>query len=364
MNQDTSGERRAKAAGQAAQWLVAIQSEELSSQERADFIDWLRESPLHVSEMLHACRLHRDLRAFHKWDEIAAAGDQDSGRVVDLLTRQQPGDSQIPESVERAGNARRTVGIAVAAAAAAGAVYAVIAAVSFGQTTLRTQLAERREVTLSDGSVVDLAPSSEVRVRYRAHSRSVILDRGQALFHVARNPGRPFTVEASGTQVRAVGTVFDVERTEQSVSVTVVEGRVTVTEQPDPRDSGGASPEQSTDVSLGADEQIVISATGGLNTVHKVRGEVAIAWTAGQLIFDNESVAEIARRFNLYNRTQIVLLDQNLAARRISGQFRATDPESFVAFVQSAGGVYVERPSTEQIILGRAVPGTAAPARP
>jgi len=219
-------------------------------------------------------------------------------------------------------------------------------------------------VTLSDGSVVDLAPSSEVRVRYRAHSRSVVLDRGQALFHVAKNPERAFTVEASGTRVRAVGTVFDVERTEQSVSVTVVEGRVTVTEQPDTLDSGSASPEESTNVSLGADEQIVISATGGLNTVHKVRGEMAIAWAAGQLIFDNESVAEIARRFNLYNRTQIVLLDQNLAARRISGQFRATDPESFVAFVQSAGGVYVERPSAEQIILGRAAPGTDGLTRP
>lgn len=362
MNHDTSEEHRAKAAGQAAQWLVAIQAEELSSQERAAFIDWLRESPLHVSEMLHACRLHRDLRAFRKWDEIAAASDQETGRVVNLPARQQARVSQIGESAARGRSARRTVGIAVAAAAAA--VCAVIAAVSFGQTTLRTQLGERREVTLSDGSVVDLAPSSEVRVRYQVHARSVILDRGQALFHVAKNPGRPFTVEVWGARVRAVGTVFDVERTEQSVSVTVVEGRVTVTEQPDAPDSGAASSEESRNVSLGADEQIVISATGGLNTVHKVRGEMAIAWAAGQLIFDNESVAEIARRFNLYNRTQIVLLDQNLAARRISGQFRATDPESFVAFVQSAGGVYVERPSTERIVLGRAPSGTDGSARP
>jgi transmembrane sensor len=361
MNHDTSDEHRARAAGQAAQWLVAIQSEELSSQERAAFIDWLRESPLHVSEMLHACRLHRDLRAFRKWDEIAVVSDQESTRVVNLLTRQPARDSQIAESALPGRSAGRTVGIALATAAAA--VCAVIGVVAFGQTTLRTQLGERREVTLSDGSVVDLAPSSEVRVRYRVHSRSVLLDRGQALFHVAKNAERPFTVEASGTQVRAVGTVFDVERTEQSVSVTVVEGRVTVTEQPDAHDSGGASPEEGTNVSLGADEQIVISATGGLNTVHKVKGEMAIAWAAGQLIFDNESVAEIARRFNLYNRTQIVLLDQNLAARRISGQFRATDPESFVAFVQSAGGVYVERPSAERIVLERA-PGTDGSARP
>jgi transmembrane sensor len=361
MNHDTSDEHRAKAVEQAAQWLVAMQSEELSGQERADFIDWLRESPLHVSEMLHACRLHRDLRAFRKWDEIAAMRNQEPNRVVHLLARQQARDFKFIERPQRKRSARLAVGVAVAAGAAA---CAVIAVVSYGQTTLRTQLGERREVTLSDGSVVELAPSSEVRVRYRVHSRSVVLDHGQALFHVAKNPERPFTVEASGTQVRAVGTVFDVERTEQSVSVTVVEGRVTVTEEPDARDLGDMSSGQGTNVSLGADEQIVISSTGELNAVHKVKGEMATAWAAGQLIFDNESVAEITRRFNLYNRTQIVLRDKNLASLRISGEFRATDPESFVAFVQSAGGVYVERPTAEQIILERAPPGPDGSARP
>jgi transmembrane sensor len=362
MNHDSSDEHRAQAVGQAVQWLVAMQSEELSGQERADFVDWLRESPLHVSEMLHACRLHRDLRAFRKWDEIAAGSDRELNRVVHLSARQQGGDSKFVESSERKRTERRTVGIAAVVAPAA--VCAVIAVVSLGQTTLRTQLGERREVTLSDGSVVELAPSSEVRVRYRTHSRSVFLDRGQALFHVAKNTERPFTVEASGTQVRAVGTVFDVERTEQNVSVTVVEGRVTVTEQPDTRNPSRLSSGEGTNVSLGADEQIVISSTGALNTVHKVKGEMAIGWAAGQLIFDNESVAEISRRFNLYNRTQIILLDQELGSLRISGEFRATDPESFVAFIQSAGGVSVQRPTAEQIILGRVPTGIEVSARP
>ena len=360
MTPNTTRELRTKAAEQAAQWLVDMQSGELSSQERAEFIDWLRASPLHVSELLHAFRLHRDLIAFANWDDVDAAGDLDADRVVSL-TRRLGGDSR---DIRREGGrrTRRTVGIAACAAG-----IAAIAGVTFAwlaQSAYRTQLGERREVTLSDTSVVDLAPLSAIQVRYRAHSRSVVLERGQALFHVAKNPERPFTVEASGTRVRAVGTVFDVERTEHSVSVTVVEGRVTVTEQRDIRASRGAAADTSTNVSLGADEQIVISSTGKVNAVHKVKGEVEIAWVAGQLIFDDDSVAEIARRFNLYNRTQIVLRDQELAARRISGVFSATDPESFVAFVQSAGGVNVERPSADQIILGRAFVGADSPARP
>jgi transmembrane sensor len=361
MRQDTSSEHRRQAAEQAARWLVVMQSEELSGQERADFIDWLRESPLHVLEMLHACRVHRDLSAFRKWDGIAKLTHQDAARVVSLVARPPARESQVVNTHERGRRVRLAVGIAACITAAVGALFAIE---WLGQITLRTQLGEQHEVTLSDGSVVDLAPFSEVRIRYRVHARSVVLVRGQALFHVAKNAGRPFTVEASGTQVRAVGTLFDVERKEQSVSVTVVEGRVTVTGQSDARGALGTSLEQSPAVSLGADEQIVISSSGGLNAVHKVKGEMEIAWAAGQLVFEHESVAEIARRFNLYNRMQIIVLDQNLAARPITGMFRATDPDSFVAFVQSVSGVAVERPNAEQIILGRAPPAVDSPAHP
>jgi transmembrane sensor len=351
MSHDHSQEQRTRVAEQAAYWLVAIQTGELSSQERADFIDWLRASPLHVSEMLHALRLHRDLSAFPRWSGLERTDNLDASRVVSLLTRQQPRGAKDIEADERRRRTRRAM--VLAACAASAAACALFAFGWLGQTTLRTQLGERREVTLNDGSVVDLAPLSEVHVRYRAHLRSLVLEHGQALFHVAKNPERPFTVEASGTQVRAVGTVFDVERRKEGVCVTVVEGRVTVTEQRDGRGLSATAVDALTDVSLGADEQIVISSTGAVNSVRKVRGEVEIAWAAGQLIFDNESVADIARRFNLYNRTQIELLDPELAARRISGVFSASDPESFVAFVQSAGRVSVERPSSNRIVLGR-----------
>jgi transmembrane sensor len=348
VNEYTHKERRLKAAEHAAHWLVALQSEELSSQERADFIDWLRESPLHVSEMLHACRLHRDLSAFSKWDRVAPFSDDQLSRVIRLLPRQQHTRTPIPRIrtwVRRSASlAACVVGLAI---------LSVIVVAQLGQTVWKTQWGERREVTLSDGSIMDLAPYSEVRVRYEVNARMIALDHGEALFHVAKNADRPFIVQAAHTRVRAVGTVFNVERSDQGVSVTVVEGQVTVTQQPaDTRGSGAHDASAATDVSLGVDEQLVISSAGEATAIRKVKGEMEVAWAAGQLIFDNESVADIARRFNLYNRIQIQVLDRDLAARRVSGMFRATDPDSFVAFVQSAGDVSVARPDANVIQLG------------
>jgi len=165
------------------------------------------------------------------------------------------------------------------------------------------------------------------------------------LFHVAKSPGRPFVVQAALTRVRAVGTVFNVESGDRGVSVTVVEGRVAVSQQP-------VSHAGATALSLGADEQVSISPSGRATPVRKVQSEAEVGWASGQLVFENETVAEIARRFNLYNRTQIQVLDTELAAQRISGMFRASDPGSFVAFVRLVTGARVSQRDVEHITLG------------
>lgn len=345
-------ERRLKAAEQAAGWLLVLQSGQLSRQERAEFVDWLRESPLHIAEMLRACRLHRDLSEFARWEEIEPFNDQQGGQVVRLLPSHGLKDVPAPVTQSAGWTARRAV--LLAACVAGIAILSVTVVARFGQIVLRTQSGERREATLADGSIVDLAPDSTVRVRYEAKERIVALERGEALFHVAKNPNRPFIVQAAATRVRAVGTVFNVERNQQGVSVTVVEGRVAVTQQQQPAWPGfRARPAvATTGLSLGMDEKVTISTAGNVMPVHKVNGQTEIAWAAGQLIFDNEPVSDVVRRFNLYNRVQLRVLDPKLAARRVSGAFRATDPDSFVAFVASAGGATVARPDADVILLG------------
>jgi transmembrane sensor len=347
VNHLTAKERRLQAAEDAANWLVALQSDELSTQERSEFIDWLRESPLHVSEMLHACRLRRDLGAFDKWSAIAPLVEPETNRVIRLLPHR-------AEAVMASPTKRLTSRAMGLAACVLGAAILSSALYSwFGETTWQTQLGERREVTLADGSIMDLAPASKVRVRYESKSRLISLDRGEALFHVTKDPNRPFIVQAARTKVRAVGTIFNVEHLDQGVSITVVEGRVTVSDQQPETHRSAADRSASTNVSLGVDEQVLVSSTGRATPIRKVKGEMEVAWAAGQLIFDDELVAEIVRRFNLYNRVQIRVTDPQLANRRVGGMFRATDPDSFIAFVESAGGVSVQRPSPDVIILGR-----------
>ena len=93
---------------------------------------------------------------------------------------------------------------------------------------IQTERGEVREVALADGSVVRVDPESLLRVNYGPQLRRVYLERGRALFHVAKDPQRPFFVRADDTTVRAVGTEFGVEQGRDKVVITVAEGKVAV----------------------------------------------------------------------------------------------------------------------------------------
>ena len=346
MSGDSQQARRLRAASEAARWLMLLQIGELSGEQRSEFIDWLRESPLHVAEMLHMCRQHRDLLAFTKWRQIAqvAAPAQDAMVVPFPMQHLEP-----PGRIEKH---RQRRPLLIAAGVAMLALIGALLLVDAHQSAVRTQAGERREITLVDGSVVDLAPNSDLRVRFDLKQRFVSLERGEALFHVAKNPSRPFIVEAGDTRVRAVGTAFSVARKSTQVSVTVVEGRVTVSQTPSlVRRLRSTSSSGPAEVALGADQQVVFSPAQGAAPVQQVKGEVEIAWSNGYLLFDNESVGKIAERFNSYNRVQIRILDPELAKRKVSGMFKATDPESFAAFVESEIGPRVQR-DPDVIVLG------------
>ena len=71
-----------------------------------------------------------------------------------------------------------------------------------------------------------------MRLHFSADLRGVELVSGQANFEVAKDASRPFVVTAGGSEVRAVGTQFDVYKTADKVTVTLIEGKVAVKEEP------------------------------------------------------------------------------------------------------------------------------------
>jgi transmembrane sensor len=379
---DTS-ERRRRASSEAAEWFARLQAGEMERSGRQQFVEWLRESHIHVTEMLRIAQINGELEHFQHWARISTGPRTAEDNLVRLPMPRDEGS--LPHARRKRGWGRN-IGLFASATAV---VLIVTGAMMFSKTrgqVIETERGERREVVLSDGTVLQVDPETRLRVKYADDVRRVLLERGRALFRVARSASRPFVVQADDTTVRAVGTAFGVEQQPHRVVVTVVEGKVAVfpsdigtgkprpiaSTPPSPSDaegrngmsaqrqkSGGPAarlPEGAHDsqrtLFLTADQQVTVASSGAVEPVQEVDSHRALAWAEGRLIFQNESLGAAVVEFNRYNRVQLAVADPALAAKPVSGVFNATDPEAFVAFLKSATAVEVVRDGDRSITIG------------
>lgn len=190
---------------------------------------------------------------------------------------------------------------------------------------LATQIGEQYRAALPDGSRVELNTGSRVAMTFSRAARDLRLDAGEALFAVAHDPARPFTVRTRLGDVRAVGTVFSV-RTDRGLDVMVEEGRVEVLR------------EGQVVARIAAGERYMLSAAGEARRASQSAEEMsrALAWRDGSIAFAGETLAQASAELNRYNRVRIVVGDPRAAAYRLGGYFRATDPDAFVAALEQS----------------------------
>jgi len=182
-----------------------------------------------------------------------------------------------------------------------------------------------RTVTLADQSQVTLDADSAIDVDFSRGERHVRLRRGAAFFSVT-HAGEPFVVDAEKGQARVLGTQFEVRLQPSGAQVTVLSGRVGVIAEQ------GAAQQV-----LTAGQQVAYGA-GRAEPLHGVDSEAQLAWRQGWLNYYKASLAEVVQDLRRYYPGRIIVLNDDLAARRISGSFPSEDPQAVLASLQSALG--------------------------
>lgn len=337
-------ERVALLSEEAAEWFLRLQDKRAAAADQREYLEWLKTSPEHIAEAIRIGQLHTLLASLKP---ITVSTGAETRNVVHLPPRDAPSAQQETE-VERGLWRRWSMVAAVCAIVVAGIVGAAVQ-LGWFDGTIETEASEWRHFTLADGSKVSAGPRTRLRVEFDQSRRLIYQPQGEALFVVAKDPTRPFYVDAGLAIVRAVGTEFGVIRKRDEVLVTVSEGTVAVTQAREPSwfgsDAGKAQSrhtEHEDVVTVTADEQIVVPKRGR-PTLQRVNAAEALAWARGKLIFRETTVAEAVEEFNRRNRLQIKVLDPAIAERPVFGAFDAADPESFVAVVATGAQARVMR---------------------
>lgn len=341
----------------AAQWVLR-RDRGLSATEQDELSQWLAADARHGE----ALALQR-----WGWDELdRLAGLQTSlGAVADP-------DLFAPKAKARA---RRWWWLAGASSLAAAAAVVLLITLRSPPTTsenvtppmvVSTAMAAPCErLTLEDGSVAELNRGAAVEVVYSATERRVRLVRGEANFTVAKNPERPFVVNAGGVDVRAVGTVFNVRLAREAVEVVVSEGRVKLeTWSGDALAAGLANttrvspPQLAAEVLLSVGQSAVVSLVASapgpqVNSLAQTELAARLAWQPRLLDFTGASLTEIVTEFNRRNPVQLVVGEPSLGTMRLSATFRSDNVEGFVRLMESDFGMRAEWRSEREIVLRR-----------
>ena len=188
--------------------------------------------------------------------------------------------------------------------------------------TLYNQLITPRggeyQVTLSDGTKVWLNAASSLRypTQFNGKERKVYLS-GEGYFEVAKNANLPFIVNTGNSDIRVLGTKFNVSAYPDDPvrKTTLAEGSVSVSlAEPDPT---GSRP-----VLLAPGYEAVIKTNGREILVNKANLESVLAWKNGMFIFDGETLGSLMRKLSRWYNVDVEYGDETDTLLHFTGRIQ------------------------------------------
>ncbi|MCM2362296.1 FecR family protein [Pseudomonas sp. SR18] len=294
----------------AAHWCMRLHAGDCTPAERQAFSHWHDSHPLHAFEYAAMLEI---------WD------------VADHLPRTEPIACVVPFKPRS-----RLRTYAVAAAICLGALP--LAAFTGWEAGWLPSAYERfeasnglRQVTLGDGSQVELNLGTDLVYSNYKDQRRVTLKKGEAFFKVTHDSAHPFIVRAGEGQVQVTGTQFNVWKYGDQVRVMLLEGSVQI-----------ASDQQHGSVPLTPGMQASYQhgdATPRVTTINP--NDTALAWRQGKLILDNLALADALPLINRYLNKPVMLADASTGAIRIGGIYNINEVHNLIPSLPKVLPVYL-----------------------
>lgn len=316
-----------KAVAEASAWIVTLHGPERTTAVERGFRRWLAERPMHQYAFEHAT---------DTWNRTRA-----------LVRRSAAVEVSVPRAVieqPRRGTARASI-VALAASL-------LIAIISLGVylqgSAFETAVGERRAVVLDDGTQVTMNTTTRMSVEFDKQRRRVRLSAGEALFEVAKNSAWPFVVMVGDREVTALGTAFLVRSEAGRVAVTLLEGKVAVTEGAHTVEASELR--RANEVILAPGQRIVFEERGA-PVLDRPEIQKLTAWQQGLVNIDDLTLDQAAAEMNRYTTTKLVV-EGPAAALRVSGIFRVTDLENLAQAVAMTYGLTISREGRRMVLSG------------
>lgn len=205
---------------------------------------------------------------------------------------------------------------------------------------------EKKQITLSDGSVVFINSASSIRYPeiFNGSTRQIYL-KGEAFFEVAHNKQQPFIIHTGQLKVQVLGTSFGVSAYQQDaqVAVAVSTGKVGVT---------------SNDIKkakvwmLTPGQQLNYSKSTGNFSKKQVPVEGIRNWQKNVLVFDFETLEQISRKLERVYGVTFIFNDKSLLKKRFQLKVENETLPNIMKLLSISGNGFQYKVIRRQIIIG------------
>lgn len=304
----------------AAAWFAHLHGGHASAQDRHAFEQWYQAHPEHARQYRHVQ---------HIWEATLQVPEAELRALLARADR--------PAS--RPSLARRRFGLGLTGVCCAALVGGV--ALQQGWLAQPQQVVditaprgERRQVTLPDGSVLEVNTGTRAQARWFSHRREITLTEGEIFFAVQPDAHRPFIVHAGASRVVVTGTRFNVRHDAERVQVSVESGAVEV--------SGG--PWWHREVQqLTANQGVEVRTGETPGAVRPVELGSLLAWRRGKIVFENTPLAQAVDEINRYLPEPARLDAPSLRGHRVAGIFSVDEPQALIDMLPEFAPVTVYR---------------------
>jgi transmembrane sensor len=253
------------------------------------FSDWLAQDPRHGDA----------------YDRIEASDRAITPLLPGVVFREAANDGDGAEAeAMRPPRTRRWVTGGLLAAASLATLLLALPSIQADRYRIQTAAGERRTVTLDAGTRV-VMNGGTIMAFDRKDPRFASLESGEALFQVAHDEARPFTLHMGDDSVRDVGTIFNVVRATGGIRVAVREGKVVY--NPDAQA-----------VALNPGQALVAPAGSRDIRVEDLSADAVGAWEQGRLVYDGDPLSQVAADLERMLGIAIAV-DPAIARRPVSG---------------------------------------------
>ena len=216
---------------------------------------------------------------------------------------------------------RRPLSIAASLLLLIGFSWFFLSSPSNHSVSYSTNSGETINITLPDGSLIDLNENSQLAYVDEGTTRSVKLS-GEGFFNVSHDPEKPFIVESNKTTTTVLGTKFNIDASsKEHTDVSLFEGKVSF------KATG-----QNEVILLPGD---LVSFNNSINQIQteNINNENAIAWKTKQLSFEDQALDDVINTIEKYFDKDIEL-DRNNNNCVFTGSFKNPQYKEVIAVLE------------------------------